>query len=990
MDYETDQLNKYDMADAQRYLMSAVKKPDPKFELFGVGSDELAKGGQAVKEGFKRTVVGGARDAAQGIMNTGRDFIEAGAEDFLAQSFGRADGSDIRLNIPAPRLPEVEEPESFIGQLGRDFVQFGVGLVASPNKFGPANLVVKSAISDAYFDPEEGGFIRPLIDLGVLPEAMEFLAVDVNEESTAEERLRGRLKLGGQGALAGGVLDGMVRTLKLIKNNPEALKRAGATLAAALGVALPLEEAESGPIKTLIKRLSRAENQAIDKTATKDGVLNKKRAATIKKEAIRIKNLYPTSEGWLPININPGGTAPAFKINKKGNITIKWQEPSYQFHLPPNYVGTGKKPKADEVAAHQADLTDRMIDDVEDVVNRALSGDQAAKDIIGQANWYRTMRTRLRQEFGGLGDVFADLLGATSAQTLVQQNYDNALTVLRRYTRGEFDEEIAMYAKMAADGEPLDQKTLTALHKDENSPFKLITKAGGELFNTNSPAATGALLDMFRQIKVGQSPKTINFTGNLIGFGNEATIDVWAARYLRDAAGLPRIPPPAEKAVAGKHLTGSTLEEPIIGGEFGFGQKVFAEAAKQINKSGIIKNVDPSLGDLGADDLQAVIWFLEKEKWTKNGWTSKGGEGGSLDFESDFGGSPDRARVTKLRSMMNKKFTPPNRRKTETDAEYEKRVETARLQNEKDKQAAAAELETLKGSPQRFTAGIARERPDSKPDNIMQNEFAQEVLAPVMRDDKVIGAQANSNYGEFMGDPERSLNYEVVTQTDFDPTEMTKAIVEAGRKYDQDAVFVSKVVPDGTPNARPGVEVYFDSRRLRQGGDALVEQIRMILRDNGMEGYSFITDARFKDRVDVQAVRVGKLSLTNKTIDATEYQPTARIYERLGSEPEAAYVGVKFQYIPEFDEDFVPAKAEEILKAKTKEFAAVMKKIGQLDGITYADVVFYDTKVFKNTDRPGAEWINGGTSYEEHLGGAVGGGASQRRAGEQLFSEAAP
>ena len=60
------------------------------------------------------------------------------------------------------------------------------------------------------------------------------------------------------------------------------------------------------------------------------------------------------------------------------------------------------------------------------------------------------------------------------------------------------------------------------------------------------------------------------------------------------------------------------------------------------------------------------------------------------------------------------------------------------------------------------------------------------------------------------------------------------------------------------------------------------------------------------------------------------------------------------------------------MKAKTKEFAADMKKIGQLDGITYADVVFYDTKVFKNTDRPGQR-INGGTSYEEHLGGAVGG-----------------
>ena len=120
---------------------------------------------------------------------------------------------------------------------------------------------------------------------------------------------------------------------------------------------------------------------------------------------------------------------------------------------------------------------------------------------------------------------------------------------------------------------------------------------------------------MFRQVKKDKAPKTINFTGNLIGFGNEATIDVWAARYLRDAAGLPRIPPPAEKAVAGKHLTKSTLEEPRIGSEFGFGQKVFADVAAELNQQGRIKELNPDIGDLGPDDLQAVIWFLEKEKW---------------------------------------------------------------------------------------------------------------------------------------------------------------------------------------------------------------------------------------------------------------------------------------------------------------------------------------------------------------------------------------
>ena len=99
---------------------------------------------------------------------------------------------------------------------------------------------------------------------------------------------------------------------------------------------------------------------------------------------------------------------------------------------------------------------------------------------------------------------------------------------------------------------------------------------------------------MFRQIKVGQAPKTINFTGNLIGYGNEATIDVWAARYLRDAAGLPRIPPPAEKAVAGKHLTGSDMDNPRIGGEFGFGQEVFLKRQLILNNQGGSKSLTPT------------------------------------------------------------------------------------------------------------------------------------------------------------------------------------------------------------------------------------------------------------------------------------------------------------------------------------------------------------------------------------------------------------
>jgi len=969
LDYESEQLNAYDAADAQRYLMGSIKKPDPNRDDLLANKEALPPGttpadmGQqflidqnlAVSEetraetgeGIRRTIGGGIVDAANEGMETGSDLLEAG---FFGPANALAN-QQLQVKVPPSRLAEIPEPEGMIGQLARDFVQFGVGMVMTPGAGAatPLRIAGKSALAEGgYFDPKEGGFIRPLIDLGILPQAVEFLAVESSEEDTLIERLRSRAGLGLQGGALGLVFDGLIGTLRAIKNNPTALRYATNTIATAVG-ATPLisSDAEGSPSQILkrIVKLNKTERDLI-KTDVANQKPKKGAAPAILKdvvtEAERIKNEYPSEDGWLPINVqtgenikDPSKRTPTFKVDKDGGLEINWQQPAYAFHIPPGEKLKGAAGKA-QVSAHKQNLVDVTVSDVANIVERAKNGDTAAIEIINQANWYRSMRTRLRQEFGGMADVFADIIGATSAQTNVQQNYDNALQVLRRFTRGEFDEEIAIYTARVESGDTLSSKELNILHKDENSPFKLITKASGALFNTNSPAATEALLDMFRQIKPGKAPKTINFTGNLIGFGNEATIDVWAARFLRDAAGLPRIPPPAEKAVSGKHLTKSTFDDPQIGAEFGFGQEVFSEAAAELNASGIIKEINPELGEIGPDDLQAVVWFLEKEKWTNNGWTTKAGEGGSLDYESVYGGSADRSRVAQLRSVINKKGSTPQQI---ADAQ--------------------AELATLEGAPQRFTAGVSMERPNLRPANPEQAQLASELTKPLQGDSRVIGYQANNTYGEFMGDAERALNFEVVTQVDFDPTDMTKALVEAGRKYDQDAVFVSKVVPAGTANARPGVEVYF---KQRQGVD-YAQQITAILRERGIDGFTFVTDARQMDRVDVQAA---------------------------GTEDVAGLVGIRFQYIPEFDDAFDASRQQDIFDEKVELFAEVMNDVGEIDGITYADVVHYDTTVFKNTDRSGTEWINGGTSYEEHLGNLSGKGADQVGGQGDIFSEAAP
>lgn len=970
MDYESEQLNAYDAADAQLYLMGSIKKPEPNRDDLLANKEALPPGttpadmgqqfmvdqGLAVSEearaeaqdGLYRTVGGGVRDAAQSSVEIGSDLLEVGA-------FGPAAAlanQQMQIKVPPSKFAEVPQPEGFAAQLLRGFVQFGTGYLLTPGGAGQASAlktILKSAVADGgYFDPAKGGFIRPLIDFGIIPQAAEFLAVESEAEDGAAERLFSRLGLSFQGAAAGGAFAGIIKTLKTIKNNPTALRYAANSIATAIGAtSLISSEAEGLPTQTLkrIVKLNKAERDVIKTDIANQKLKAGETPAILKDvvaEAERIKNQYPAEDGWLPINVQTGENLkdlskrkPTFTVDKDGALEIRWQQPAYAFHNPPGEKLKGAAGKA-QVATHKQNLVDITVSDVSNVVERARNGDQDAIEIINQANWYRSMRTRLRQEFGGLGDVFADIIGATSAQTNVQQNYDNALQVLRRFTRGEFDEEIAIYTARAESNKTMSAKELNKLHKDENSPFKLITKASGALFNTNSPAATEALLNMFRQIKKDKAPKTINFTGNLIGFGNEATIDVWAARFLRDAAGLPRIPPPAEKAVSGKHLTKSTFDNPEIGAEFGFGQEVFSDAAAELNTSGIIKEINPDLGDIGPDDLQAIVWFLEKEKWAKNGWTTKAGEGGSLDYESVYGGSADRGRVAQLRSIINKKGSTPQQI---ADAQ--------------------AELTTLEGAPQRFTAGISRERPDMAPTNIEQNELAQEVLAPVLKDDKMIGAQATPSIGGFGGVRERNLNFEVVTQVDFDPTDMTRAIVEAGRKYDQDAVFVSKVVPDGTANARPGVEIYF---RDRQDVN-FAENILKILQDKGVDGFTFITDARQADRASVQA---------------------------LGDQPTAALTGIRFQYIPEFDDAFNGNNLDDRVAEMEKVFRDAMDEIGEIPGITYADVVHYDTTVYKNTDRPGNEGMIGGTSYEEYLGSNVGTSIKRGQDGRELFSKAAP
>jgi hypothetical protein len=629
--------------------------------------------------------------------------------------------------------------------------------------------------------------------------------------------------------------------------------------------------------------------------------------------ATDLKNNYPVADGWTPIEIST--VKPEY--NKDGKYIKVEVEPkaiAYDFHTPPDGV---------PVEAWQATLSSRVLDEVQTVVDRAAAGDKDALNILAEASWYRTMRDRLRTEFGGIGDVFADVLGTTSAQTDVRQNFKNAVTVLRKFSRGDYDKTLAAYESRVAKGQPVDAKTLSAL--DKAGEFELIKNDAGKLFNTNSPATMGALLDLFRGIKAGDAPKTPNFTGNLIGLTSEATIDVWAARMLRRVADLPRIPPPAEKGVGGLHQTGSTLFNPNVGGEFGFGQDVFREAADEINKSGIIKNIAPDIGDLGPDDLQAVAWFIEKERWTKNGWTSKAGEGGSLDYEMSFAGTADQARVSELRKGINASFKAPARRVGEKveggEAGYQQRIAPLREQDLANKEEMRKELLASKADVDRFTLGVSGERPGKPMSNYGQAELAAEFDDVVRNDASVVTYNLANTYGSFMGQTERALNAEFIVKENFVPSALERRMVEQGKAYDQDAVFISKVVKDSAaPNARPGVEIYFKEKITPEKMAAVTAKLRAY----GVDGFTYVTDMRFSDRIAVQA--------------------------RAGGAETAGLNGLRFQYIPEFDDAFSEANRSVIMDEKKGLFRKVVRDIMTEGNVSDARVVHYDTKVYFRSD----------------------------------------
>jgi hypothetical protein len=418
--------------------------------------------------------------------------------------------------------------------------------------------------------------------------------------------------------------------------------------------------------------LTEEERKAISTGAKESGIP----ASEIEKSVRNTKAAHPASDGWAPLVFN----RVKVEENDDGEKEVDFEYKAVPYAFNTDQAGKTLQDNSPEYQRAVTKVARNMVGDVRKVFDRSIMGEKSAKNIIEQAAWYKAMRTRLRQEFGGLGDLFADLLGATSPNTPVRGNWENSVDSLRRAMRGDFDQLMPKWQAWAGNLEAVESEfkdffnamvaqgmkknkikelneykrfSQLASEAREVPDSMLPTKESGKKYGFNGKNVIRAMVDLWRVVndanpdigRGGTAPKALNFSGNLIGFRSRATIDVWAARNLQRNAGKPRIPSVAESGVSGSMLrSGATTLQ------FGFGQDVFTKAVGMIRGDADMSK-NNVLRQINDDDLQALVWFVEKEIWTKSNWTSAAGEGGSFEFESDLAGVADQGRVRELRRI---------------------------------------------------------------------------------------------------------------------------------------------------------------------------------------------------------------------------------------------------------------------------------------------------------------------------------------------------
>jgi len=250
-----------------------------------------------------------------------------------------------------------------------------------------------------------------------------------------------------------------------------------------------------------------------------------------------------------------------------------------------------------------------------------------------------------------------------------------------------------------------------------------------------------------------------------------------------------------------------------------------------------------------------------------------------------------------------------------------------------DKLQAISELDELylRAGTDRYNVGLSASRPllEQIPEQAL--DIHQSYINTFKDDETVKAVKIVPTIGKFMGDGELSIDVEVVATKDFDKNKLIKNTVENAKKYDQDSTFISQIVLKNeylnNPNAenlRPGMEVYFGKKYSEEQ----VDEIIVKLNEQGFPGFTFIKDTRVQDNIN----------------------PV------LGFTGRDEYVGIRTQYIPEYDgyenyNELSKQEKDKIFDEQLRKYVDLQKFLeDNYEDISFADILFYDTLIINRKD----------------------------------------
>ena len=471
--------------------------------------------------------------------------------------------------------------------------------------------------------------------------------------------------------------------------------------------------------------------------------------------------------------------------------------------VPYDLLGSPKLSKnKDRAVVQAADLLD--VD-----ARKAFNNPDISKGI----GWYSRMREFLQQQFGASIEVFGQLLGATSARTPVDTNFRQALEALKLLSTGQYDGLLADFSNHAnktysdaQSGELLRQwqeknpgkrasafKVEDEIRKQINKFEGIPLRANGKKYNANSQKVLHVLYGLWLDQTVG--PKTPNFAGNLTGRTLKATIDVWAARNLRRLL---------YEGAREKWRPLPEQESGVTDPDFFFAQDVYDVVAKRLG--------------MNADDLQALMWFMEKDVWEKNGWTSTVGA-----EKSSF-----------------------------------------------DKEAGKLALD-------RFQAGVTTFTDLNKFKSDIQEKERLALRKSISGLDGLVAARVNNSSGLYGGvfEPSFDIEFSVSRNPDGTTKSISNQISEIIRVASQPErvqsdVFVSQIVPSDHPNARPIMEVGF---KKGASWDDISEAVAAF-QENGIDGFTMARDDR-GNVIGLRAQYIPEFSAVYDSLDHLDPQMVA-------------------------------------------------------------------------------------------------------------------